>query len=85
MKTKTAGPGRQPGNFLSKAKESYQRTLCAALGTSCAYGRCVNCLLFLGSSFRLCFVFTAGRLWFACFSAGLLQQWATSSKTKKPE
>jgi len=34
MKIKTAGPGRQPGNFLSKAKESYQRTLCAALGTS---------------------------------------------------
>ena len=35
FKVKTVGPGRQPGDFLSKAKESHQRTLCAALGTSC--------------------------------------------------
>jgi hypothetical protein len=37
---------------------------------------------FLGSWFRLCFVFAACRLWFACFSVRLLQQRATSSQSK---
>jgi hypothetical protein len=36
FKVKIVGPGRQPGNFLSKAKESNQRRLCAALGISCS-------------------------------------------------
>jgi hypothetical protein len=42
LKVKTVGLGRQPGNFLSKAKESNQRRLCAALGTSCTGSQCVN-------------------------------------------
>jgi hypothetical protein len=36
FKVKIVGPGRQPGDFLSKAKESNQRRLCAALGISCS-------------------------------------------------
>ncbi len=36
IKIKIVGPARQPGDFLSKAKESNQRRLCAALGMLCA-------------------------------------------------
>jgi hypothetical protein len=62
-KVKIVGPGRQPGDFLSKAKESNQRTLCAALGISClGWSVCLSVTV-LDEQDLFCFVFAAELLW----------------------
>jgi hypothetical protein len=62
-KIKTVGPGRQPGNFLSKAKESNQRRLCAALGTSCSGWSVCLSVTVLDEQDSFCFVCAAELLW----------------------
>jgi hypothetical protein len=68
--------------FFPKPKKVTKERFALRLALLFRGGRCVDELLLLGNNFRLCFVFAAVWLWFACFSAGLLQEWATSSQTK---
>jgi hypothetical protein len=68
--------------FFPKPKKVTKERFARRLAFLARGGQFVDELLFLGNSFQFCFVFATEAQWFACFSAGLLQQRAGGLRSK---
>jgi hypothetical protein len=68
--------------FFPKPKKVTKERFALRLAFLARGGRFIDELLFLGRSFRFCFVFAIEKQWFARLSVGLLQQRAGGLRIK---